>query len=167
MYLDFVKYFINKNFHEGLSIVPIILLAYMLLGICFNLSIWYKLTGQTKYGAYITVGGAVVTIAVNFTLIPLISYVGAAWGHLITYSAMVVASYLLGQKFYPIHYNLRKMGFYFAVSIGLFALSYFVMPFDCFGTHQLVVKTIVNTLILLLYIYIIYKREYADIRKIL
>jgi O-antigen/teichoic acid export membrane protein len=138
----------------------------MLLGICFNLSIWYKLTGQTKYGAYITVGGAAITLIVNFTLIPLIGYIGAAWGHFITYSAMVVASYLIGQKFYPINYNLKKIGFYFVTSIALFGLSYFLIPFDCFGSHQLLIKTAVNTLILLLYLFIIYKKEYAVVRGI-
>jgi O-antigen/teichoic acid export membrane protein len=167
MYLDYIKYFVHKNYHDGLTVVPVLLFAYMLLGICFNLSIWYKLTGQTKYGAYITVGGAVITIAVNFTLIPLIGYAGAAWGHLATYSAMVVASYLIGQKFYPISYNLKKIGFYFITSIALFALSYFVIPFHHFGAHQLLIKTIINTLIFLLYIYIIYKKEYSIERKML
>jgi O-antigen/teichoic acid export membrane protein len=166
MYLDYIKYFVHKNYHDGLTVVPILLIAYMLLGICFNLSIWYKLTGQTKYGAYITVGGAVVTVAVNFALIPLIGYVGAAWGHFITYAVMVVASYLIGQKFYPVNYNLKKTGFYFAVSTALFALSYFAIPFHRFGTHQLLIKTTVNTLILLGYLWIIYKKEYAVIRKI-
>jgi O-antigen/teichoic acid export membrane protein len=166
LYLDFIKYFINPSFHEGLGIVPILLLAYMLLGICFNLSIWYKLTGQTKYGAFITVGGAVVTVSVNFLLIPSIGYTGAAWGHFITYSVMVAASYLIGQKFYPVDYNLKKIGFYVLTSIILFALSYFVIPFEQFGMHQMLGKTIVNTLLLLLYLYIIYKKEYRVVRKI-
>ena len=167
LYIDYIKYFVNRNFHEGLTVVPILLLAYILLGICFNLSIWYKLTGQTKYGAYITVGGAVVTVIVNFTLIPLIGYVGAAWGHFVTYSVMVVASYLIGQKFYPVNYNIKKIGFYFITSVLLFALSYFVIPFECFGAHQQIIKTVVNTLILVGYLFIIYKKEYHVVRGVL
>ena len=98
LYLDFIKYFVSKPYHEGLHIVPPVLLAYMMLGIVFNLSIWYKLTGKTKYGAYISVGGAVITLIVNFSLIPLIGYTGAAWAHFITYFCMMIASYWLGQN---------------------------------------------------------------------
>ena len=164
MYLDFIKYFVHENFHEGLSIVPIILISYMFLGICFNLSIWYKLTGQTKYGAYITVGGAVITLIINFLLIPTIGYIGAAWGHLITYTAMVIASYLIGQKFYPIAYNLKKIGFYILTSLILFALSYFIIPFDKFGDHHFTIKIATNTLILLIFAVIILKKEYKGVK---
>jgi O-antigen/teichoic acid export membrane protein len=167
MYIDFVKYFINENYHEGLFIVPILLFAYMLLGICFNLSIWYKLTGKTQYGAYITVGGAVITLAVNWILIPITGYAGAAWGHLIAYTAMVVASYLIGQKFYPVHYHLKKIFFYFITVLILFALSYFVIPFDAFGEHSFIIKIIINTVILFSYVAIIIKKEYKTIKSIL
>jgi len=166
LYIDFVKYFVSENYREGLSVVPILLIAYLFLGICFNLSIWYKLTGQTKYGAYITVGGAGITIAVNLALVPLIGYIGAAWGHLITYSAMVVASYLIGQKFYPINYNLKKIGFYLTTSIALFALSYFVIPFDVFGGYHFSAKIIINTAILLFYIAVVVKKEYKVIKSV-
>ena len=166
MYIDFIKYFVKDTFHEGLPIVPIILLAYMFLGICFNLSIWYKLTGQTKYGAYITVGGAVITLIVNGLLIPTIGYIGAAWGHLITYTAMCVASYLIGQKFYPIAYDLKKIGFYIFTVLLLFVLGYFVVPL-VFGEQSLAVKTAINTSILLFYAAIIVKKEYKTIKTVL
>ena len=167
MYLDFIKYFVNENFHEGLSIVPIILLAFMFLGICFNLSIWYKLTGQTKYGAYITVGGAVITLIVNWTLIPVMGYIAAAWGHLITYTAMLIASYLIGQKFYPINYNLKKIGFYISFALILFVLSYFVIPFEKFGEYAFTAKIIINTVILLFYMAVVLKREFKIVKSIL
>jgi O-antigen/teichoic acid export membrane protein len=166
MYIDFIKYFANKNFHEALPVVPIILLAYMLLGICFNLSIWYKLTGQTKYGAYITVGGALITLVINWIFIPRIGYIAAAWGHLITYSAMVVASYFIGQKFYPVPYNLKKISFYIGLSLILFSLSYFVIPFEVFGEHILIAKTAINTCILLAFAGIILKKEYKGLKII-
>ena len=165
LYLDFVKYFVSKPYHEGLQIVPIILLAYLMLGIVFNLSIWYKLTGQTKYGAYISIGGAAITLIVNFSLIPMIGYIGAAWGHFITYLCMMIASYWLGQKFFPINYNLKKIGFYMLISIIIFALSYFIIPFEKFGSHSFLIKTIVNSCFLLIYIFIIYKKEFKVLKK--
>ncbi|MDR1459185.1 MAG: oligosaccharide flippase family protein [Bacteroidales bacterium] len=167
MYIDFVKYFVSKNYHEGLSIVPVLLFAYMLLGICFNLSIWYKLTGKTKYGAYITMGGAVVTLLVNWILIPITGYIGAAWGHLITYAIMVIASYLIGQKFYPVSYDLKKISFYLITALALFALTYFIIPFDIFGEHSFTVKIIINTIILFSYAGIVIKKEFKTIKSIL
>jgi O-antigen/teichoic acid export membrane protein len=166
MYIDFIKYFANRNYHEALPIVPIILLAYMFLGICFNLSIWYKLTGQTKYGAYITVGGAIITLIINWIFIPIKGYTAAAWGHLITYFAMAIASYLIGQKFYPIAYNLKKIGFYIVLALLLFALSYLI-PFDVFGEYSFAAKIAINTFILLVYAAIIVKKEYKIIKSVL
>ncbi len=165
LYLDFVKYFVSKPYHEGLRIVPIVLLAYLMLGIVFNLSIWYKLNGQTKYGAYISIGGAAITLIINFSLIPVMGYIGAAWAHFITYFCMMIASYWLGQKFFPIKYDLKKMGFYSVTAVALFALSYFVIPFQKFGTHSLMIKTIFNTFLLLFYIFIIYKKEFKTLKK--
>jgi len=167
MYIDFVKYFVSEKYHEGLPIVPIILLAYMFLGICFNLSIWYKLTGQTKYGAYITVGGAVITLTINWLFIPIMGYTASAWGHLITYSAMAAASYLIGQKFYPISYDLKKIGFYIVLALLLFALSYFIIPFDVFGKYHFIAKIVINTLILLIYTAIIVKKEYKMVKSVM
>ena len=136
----------------------------MMLGIVFNLSIWYKLTGKTKYGAYISVGGAVITLIVNFSLIPLIGYTGAAWAHFITYFCMMIASYWLGQKHYPINYDLKKIGFYSFTAIALFAISYYLIPFHKITSHQLLIKTIVNTFILLIYILIIVKKEFKILK---
>ncbi|NLE63115.1 MAG: oligosaccharide flippase family protein [Bacteroidales bacterium] len=167
LYLDFIKYFVSKPYHEGLHIVPPLLLAYMMLGVVYNLSIWYKLTGQTKYGAYISMGGALITLTVNFLLIPQIGYTGAAIAHLITYFCMMIASYALGQKFYPIAYNLKKIAFYVAVSVGMFILSYYIIPFDLFGSNATMIKTVFNTGLLLLYIYIIYKKEFITLKKVL
>ena len=164
LYLDFIKYFVSKPYHEGLHIVPPVLLAYMMLGIVFNLSIWYKLTGKTKYGAYISVGGAVITLIVNFSLIPLIGYTGAAWAHFTTYFCMMIASYWLGQKHYPINYDLKKIGFYSFTAIALFAISYYLIPFHKITSHQLLIKTIVNTFILLIYILIIVKKEFKTVK---
>jgi O-antigen/teichoic acid export membrane protein len=162
MYIDAFQYFTGKNYREGMSVVPIMLLAYWILGINFNLSIWYKLTGRTQYGAYISVGGAVLTVLFNWLLIPLIGYIGAAWTHLITYLAMTIVSYSLGQKHYPVPYDLRKIGFYIFVCLGLFLISNFVIPFDALGSNSSIFKFIINTFLLLLYGFIVWKREYKQ-----
>ena len=99
------------------------LLANVFLGIYYNQSIWYKLSGQTKFGAYIAIGGAAITIAVNVVFIPLYGYWASAWATLVVYALQMVASYLLGQKYYPIKYNLRKFALYLGLALFLFGVS--------------------------------------------
>lgn len=125
-YLDIFKHFIGPKFWEGLYIVPLVLLANLLMGITFNLSMWYKLNDMTRFGAYIALIGAAVTLLLNVLLVPRFSYLGAAWGHLGTYFVMVIVSYFWGQKFYPIDYPLRRIGFYFLLALVLFGVSYFM-----------------------------------------
>jgi len=128
-YLDIVKLFIGEAYREGLNVVPILLMANLALGVFFNLSVWYKLSGQTKFGAYLTILGAVITIFANFILIPILGYTGAAWATLICYFVMTVTSYFIGQKFYTIPYDLKKIGFYFALGLLFYFLDfYFVSP---------------------------------------
>lgn len=107
LYMNIAKYFIGEKFHEGLQVVPILLFANLFLGVYLNLSMWYKLSGQTKYGAWFSIAGAAITIILNFMLIPLMGYMGAAWATFICYGAMMIISYLYGQKNYPIPYNLK------------------------------------------------------------
>lgn len=122
--IDFFKAFIqNEAFHVGLDVVPILLLANIFLGIYLNQSIWYKLSGQTKYGAYIAIIGACVTLAVNFVFIPKYSYMAAAYATLIVYFLQMVLSYLWSRKHYPIPYNLRKFMLYTGVALVLFWLG--------------------------------------------
>jgi len=124
--LDIFRYFIDKNYWEGLRVVPILLLANVFLGIYINQSIWYKLTGQTRFGAYIAIGGATLTIVVNFMFIPTYGYMACAWATLLVYAAQMVASYLLGQKYYPIKYNLRKFFVFLGSSLLLFQIARWV-----------------------------------------
>jgi O-antigen/teichoic acid export membrane protein len=122
--LDLFKWFIpNPNYHEGLRVVPILMLANICLGIYYNQSIWYKLADKTRFGAYIAIGGAVLTIILNLALIPIIGYMGAAWTTLTVYFSMMIASHFLGQKYYPIKYNLRKAGLYIFSALVLFSLG--------------------------------------------
>lgn len=125
--IDIFKYFIrNEAYWEGLGVVPILLIANVFLGIYFNQSIWYKLSGQTRFGAYIAIGGAALTIAINLIFIPLYGYWASAWATLIVYAAQMVASYYLGQRYYPIKYNVRKFGLYFGTALLLFFVAIWV-----------------------------------------
>ena len=127
-YIDFVKFFIDASYHEGLKVVPILLLANLFLGIFFNFSIWYKLNDMTKYGAYLAIFGAIITIVLNIFLIPLFGYIGAAWATLICYIAMTLLSFYWGQKFYKVPYEIKTFILYFIIALGLYAISINVRP---------------------------------------
>lgn len=122
LYLDLFKYFIGEPFRAGLHIVPIQLLAHLFLGIYINLSIWYKLTDRTMMGAFVSLGGAALTIGLNVLLIPAFGYTGAAWATLACYSSMAVVSYALGQKYYPVPYDLKRIVGYISLGLVLFAV---------------------------------------------
>ena len=123
LYMDVVQYFVGPAYRVGLPIVPILLLANLFLGIFYNLSIWYKLTGQTKFGAYIAIFGAIITLALNLLLIPRFDYMGAAWTTFACYFSMMVVSYLLGQKHYPVDYNIKKIFFYILFAVAVYGIS--------------------------------------------
>lgn len=122
--IDLFKYFVsNETYWEGLPVVPILLMANVFLGIYLNQSIWYKLSDQTKFGAYIAFGGAMLTIGINYLFIPVASYMASAWATLIVYAAQMTVSYLLGQKYYPIRYNLRKFFLYLGAALLIFFIA--------------------------------------------
>jgi len=123
LFINVLKYFVDKHYFAGLNIVPILLIAYLMLGIIFNLSFWYKLTNRTQYGAYITVLGAVVTIGANFILIPFYGYTGAAWATFLAHLVMMIISYIYGQKYFYIKYDFKRIGMYFILAIILFVMS--------------------------------------------
>jgi O-antigen/teichoic acid export membrane protein len=115
--MDILKHFLRDDaYWEGITIVPILLLAYLFLGAYYNFSVWFKLTDQTYFGTLITVGGALLTIGANFLLIPHLGYVGSSVATLICYFSMAVVCYLLGQKFYPIPYSMGKSILYILVT---------------------------------------------------
>jgi O-antigen/teichoic acid export membrane protein len=123
-YLDVLKYFIpNEAYWEGLKIVPILLMANICLGIYYNQSIWYKLSDKTIMGAYIAVFGAIITIVFNLLLVPSLGYLGSAWTTLICYGSMVLVSFWLGKKYYPIPYDVPKIVLNISIFLGLWVLS--------------------------------------------
>ena len=146
LYQDVVLLMIDEKFRVGRDVIPILLIANLSLGIYYNLSIWYKLNNMTRFGAMLSIMGALITIGLNFWLIPQIGYLGSAWATLVCYVAMVVASYFLGQRYFPVKYNLRKAGLYIGVAI-IIVLICRVFSFD-----SVVAKYVVHTLLLLLYL---------------
>jgi len=129
LYIDVFKHFINDRYWEGLHVVPVLLLANMFLGIYYNLSIWYKLSDHTNKGAVISLIGAAITLIANFVLVPLLGYTGSAWATLICYLSMVIICYLLGMKYYPIPYQVKRISTYIAAVLVIY-FSINLIPSD-------------------------------------
>ncbi|HLW10310.1 MAG TPA: oligosaccharide flippase family protein [Fermentimonas sp.] len=119
-FIDVIKFMIPPAYHVGLKVVPIVLLGELFFGIYFNLSLWYKLTDQTRWGAYMSIFGFIITIAINVIFIPKYSYMACAWASFFANLSMMVVSYLVGQKKYPIPYNLKSAATFFILSMLLF-----------------------------------------------
>ena len=115
----------DPEYWQAMYIVPIILLANFCLGIYQNLSVWYKVTDKTKFAAYISLFGAIITLFLNIILIPKFSYLGSAIATLLAYFTMALLSYYFGKKHYPIPYNLGKIIFYLVLSISLSSISFY------------------------------------------
>ncbi|QQL48794.1 oligosaccharide flippase family protein [Mucilaginibacter ginkgonis] len=125
--IQILKHYVNNpDYWVGLDVVPPLLFGYVSLGIYMNLSVWYKLSDQTKYGLYISGIGALLTIIINVIFIPKYSYMASAWASLIAYASMMILSYIWGQKNYPIPYHLKKNLAYLAASIIIVILSFVV-----------------------------------------
>ena len=159
LYIDIFKYFIGPEFWEGLFIVPIVLLANLFLGIFFNLSVWYKLNDITKYGAIIALVGSVVTIILNLLLVPKFGYIGAAWGHLACYFTMIVISFFLGRKYFPVKYDLKKIFFYITLALVIFGISHLV------DIEEKGYKFLINSFLIIIFLGIVYYNEKSYFTK--
>ncbi len=150
LFMDVFKYFIGNEgsaYHEGLRVVPILLMANLWLGVYYNLSVWYKMTGKTSWGAGIALVGALITVIFNFILIPFFGYYGASWVTLLCYFTMAAISYYSGQKYYPIPYEVLKSLLYPLASVIVWYAVIKLSPFD--GTS--VMRFALNVLVLLLF----------------
>ena len=157
--LDILKYFLGKEeYWQGLSIVPILLLGYLFLGVYYNISVWFKLTDKTFYGTVITVGGVIITIAANYLLIPLAGYLGSSWATFLCYFSMTVACYLLGQKYYPIPYNVGKSMVLIAIT---FAIVYAV---NLVSIDDQWLATTFHAVVIVAYVLVIYLLERKQFR---
>lgn len=153
-FLPILKYFISPAYWEGLRVVPIMMVADLCFGVYFNLSLWYKLTDRTHWGMYLSLLGFVLMLAGNLILVPAIGmpngYIGSAWAALISYAGIMVVSYLLGRKYYPIPYEVKRIGLYTMLAALLWGIGAACMfPYAMWGTY------IVRSLILCLYILIV------------
>lgn len=158
LFMDVALLMIGKDFREGKEIIPILLMANLFLGVFYNLSIWYKLSNQTKYGAYIAIAGAVVTIAANLILIPRMGYQGSAWATFICYAMMMLVSFVLGHKYYPIPYNYKKLLFYPALAV-MFCLPTALLPLP-----SLALKYALAAIIVVIYCVVAYS---CDLKKVI
>ncbi len=158
MFYDFVIGFLGEAYHDerGFLVVSILLLANLFLGIFYNLSIWYKLTEKTKYGAYLSIFGAIITLILNFVLIPIIGFLGSAIATLVCYFSMSVASYFIGKKHFPIPYNLKTIGLYIFNMLGIYFVIYFYPE-----------NILINCLLLVGFVIFVYLTEKPKTSKIL
>ena len=161
MNLPWLKMMVSENYRSGLGVVPILLLANLCVGIYWNLSIWFKLTEQTKFGAGITIIGAIITLVLNFTFIPKYGYMACAWATLISYFTMMVLSYFLGQKHYPVKYNLRSISVF-----TFFALGFYFISTLYADMHTVLLKLTFNNILLLLFAWLFYKLEFDNLKKL-
>jgi len=160
LYLDLIQYFIGAHLRGGLGVVPILLMAYFCLGLYYNFSIWYKLADKTIVGAIISTGGVVITLVLNFWLVPKpgVGYYGGAWAALACYGFMALASYWTGRRHFPIPYPLGRMAVYLGLALGLYGLSALFSPLS------LGLRLLINTGLLAVFALVIYRIDGPALR---
>jgi O-antigen/teichoic acid export membrane protein len=134
-FLDIIKYVIKPTYHSGLEVVPVVLLCFVFQGIFFNLSFWYKLSDKTQWGAYISMIGCVMTIVGNILFVPIFSYMGAAWVSTTSFFVMMILSWALGKKYYPISYDIKSAMKYTIVGGVLYVAGIFI-PIESLGLRM-------------------------------
>ena len=152
-YIDVIKHFIDSDYWEGLGVVPVMLLAYMCLGFYFNLSIWFKLNNQTKYGLMIASIGALISIAGNWLLIPVWGYHASAWMHLVCYAIMIIITWYLGKRHYPIPYPLKRIALYVVIALVLYTIAYLSK------TENITLNLIKNTILFAVFAFYVHRNE--------
>jgi O-antigen/teichoic acid export membrane protein len=159
VFADVLKFLLldDKSYWQAMKVVPLIILANFFLGIYNNLSVWYKLTDKTYIGAYISIVGAVITLILNYLLIPKYSYYGSAFATIAAYGSMMIISYILGNKYYPVPYDMEKISGYLGLSIFFSVISFYGFRENYF----------VGIPLLLLFMYFIYHKEKETINKML
>ena len=149
-------YLSNPAYNEGIPIVPIVLMAAVFLGIYLNMSVWYKLSDKTIFGAYLSVLGAAVTIGINIYFIPVYGYWASTWATFLSYFSMMTVSYFLGQYFYPVPYHIKKILGYLGLSFSLSVLSFYVLEGNL----------IIGNLLLLVFLAIVFYFEKDTLLKL-
>ena len=132
-YIDILKYILAPDYWSGLRVVPIVMMAEIFMGVYFNLSFWYKLIDETKWGAYFSFAGCAVLIAINVFFVPVYGYMACAWAGFAGYGVAMILSYFVGQKKYPINYDLKAIGKYVVITLALYVISE-GLPFESIYT---------------------------------
>lgn len=146
-YMDLLKYIVSRDYREGVSIVSIAMLGEIFFGIYFNLSVWYKITDNTRYGAYFSVLGCAIQLALNIIYVPVYGYIASAWATLIGNVVIVLLSLVIGQKYYPIRYDFKKITFYFVMAALFYTVGMYV-PID--NEHlRIIFRTILLSVMLI------------------
>ncbi len=154
-YIDLLKYIVrNPDYWVGLKVVPIVMAAEIMMGIYFNLSFWYKIIDKTIWGAIFSGIGCAVLLAVNIIFVPKYGFMACAWGGFAGYGVAMIASYFVGQKYYPLNYPLKDIALYVWLTIMAFTVMVIVR-----GSQSLLVSLSVNTLFILLFVVVIIRRD--------
>jgi O-antigen/teichoic acid export membrane protein len=163
LFLDLWKYFMGDTYKEywsGLVVVPLLMVAKIFLGIYYNLSVWYKLTNKNIIGAWITIGGAVITVASNYILIPYLGYTGCAITTIICYGSMMLSSYYLGQKHFPVPYDVKRILTYILSAV----LTYGIYHLMVRGMTAIPIKLVIGFVLCIAYATIVFisdKEEFS------
>jgi len=152
-YLDLFKFLIRSDYWAGLRVIPIVLFSYIFQGIFFNLSLWYKLSDKTMYGAWFSLVGVVITLAINIIFVPIYSYMASAWASFVCYFVMMLISYFYGQKYMPIQYNLKSIGMYTVLALALFIAGTFI------NTPYIALNLSLKTILLIIFVVYIVKND--------
>lgn len=163
-YIDILKYFIGSSksgYHEGMKVVPWMLMGNLFLGIFYTQSLWYKLTDQTKYGAIFSVIGGIITLLINILFIPKFGYMASAIGFFASSLIITLISYYYGQKYFPVQYDLKKIGSYFFVAISLYLIEMKI------NFSSYVLEYGFKTLLFFLFLLFIWYKEKKDLRRLL
>ncbi len=163
-YFDLFKHLVDvSRYADGFVIVPILLFAYLLLGLYYNVSIWYKLADKTVYGALISIVGAVITLVLSYIFLPMLGFIASAWAALACYGSMVFLAYITGRKFYPIPYPIKKILFYIALIFVLYRISVWFSWHRTFEDWHMVF----NSFLLLLYGIVVWLLDGSWITRVL
>ncbi len=167
LYIDFFKELLigDPSYWRTLEIVPVILLANLCLGIYHNLAVWYKLTDKTRFGMYISLLGAVITIAFNWIFIPIIGFMASAWATLAAYGSMMVVSYLLGRNHYAVPYQTKRILEYLFLAVVLSAVSFYIIR-DNFSEEK-TSRYLINSALLFVFLAIAWFREKKELKRLL
>ncbi|MBE3095100.1 MAG: polysaccharide biosynthesis C-terminal domain-containing protein, partial [Actinobacteria bacterium] len=146
LYISGIQFMIGVNFREAIVVVPIVSMAYLFYGIYVNHSIWYKLNDLTRFGIYITLIGATITVLINVLFIPVYGYMASAWAHVAAYGAMIILSFIFAEKRYKVHYNMKKLIPYFIMAIAMVVFGKF------FKYPNLMAELAINTVFIIIFI---------------